>query len=85
MENLEIFTFQKANNKGADQTARMRRLVCAFVVCNRQSQGFSRLGPYDFEAQAFWPPLRVRLMLKHAILVKLTGNVKTCYPSKAYG
>ena len=24
-------TFQKANNKGADQTAQMRRLVCAFV------------------------------------------------------
>ena len=27
-------TFQKANNKGTDQSARMRRLVCAFVVCN---------------------------------------------------
>ena len=25
-------TFQKANNKGADGTARMRRQVCAFVV-----------------------------------------------------
>ena len=25
-------TFQNANNKGADQTARMCRLVCAFVV-----------------------------------------------------
>ena len=25
-------TFQIANNNGADQTARMRRLVCAFVV-----------------------------------------------------
>ena len=23
---------QAANNKGADQTARMRRLICAFVV-----------------------------------------------------
>ena len=27
-------TFQKAKNKGADQTARMRRLVCALVVRN---------------------------------------------------
>ena len=27
-------TFQKANNKGADQTARMGRLVCACVVRN---------------------------------------------------
>ena len=26
-------TFQSANNKGAVQTARMRRLVCAFVAC----------------------------------------------------
>ena len=26
--------FQKANNIGADQTAHMRSLVCAFVVCN---------------------------------------------------
>ena len=33
--------FQYANNKGADQPARMRRLVCAFVV--RQPQ--TRLGP----------------------------------------
>ena len=25
-------TFQKANNKGADQTVQMRRVVCSFVV-----------------------------------------------------
>ena len=30
------------NNKGADQSARMRRLVCTFVVCKPQRQGFSR-------------------------------------------
>ena len=41
------------NNKGADQTAGM--LVCAFVVRKQQSQGFSRRGPYDIEAQASWP------------------------------
>ena len=34
-------TFEKLNNKGADQTARMRRLVCAFVVCTQQSQSDS--------------------------------------------
>ena len=28
------FTFETENNKGADQTARMRRLVCTFVVHN---------------------------------------------------
>ena len=26
--------FQKADNKIADETARMRRLICAFVVTN---------------------------------------------------
>ena len=33
-------TFQKANNKGADQTARMRRLVCACVVRKPPNTGF---------------------------------------------
>ena len=32
LSKLRYGAFQKANNKGADQTARMRRLVCAFVV-----------------------------------------------------
>ena len=50
------FFFQIANNKGAEQTARMHRLVCAFVVCKQQSQDFSRRGPYDVEAHASWPP-----------------------------
>ena len=49
------FTFQKANNKGADQTAQMRRLVCAFVVRKQQSQSFWHQGPYDVEAQAYGP------------------------------
>ena len=37
-------TFQKANNKGADQTARMRRLVCACVVRNAPKTGFLATG-----------------------------------------
>ena len=32
--NFTYATLQKANNKGADQTARLRRLVCACVVRN---------------------------------------------------
>ena len=28
------YTIQAANNKGADQTARMCRLICTFVVRN---------------------------------------------------
>ena len=33
-------TFQKANNKCADQSVRMRRLVCAFVVRKPPKTGF---------------------------------------------
>ena len=33
-------TFQKANNKGADQTVHMRRLVCACVVYKPPQTGF---------------------------------------------
>ena len=32
-----FFTFQIANNKSADQTVWMRRLVCIFVVNKQQS------------------------------------------------
>ena len=39
-------TFKKVNNKGADQTAQMRRLVCACVVRNPPKTVFSRQGPY---------------------------------------
>ena len=40
------YTFNLANNKGADQTAQMRRLVCAFVVRKHRRQVFSCRGPY---------------------------------------
>ena len=45
-----------ANNKDADQTARMRRLVCALAVHLEQNQGFSRGGPHFtcfFKAKTF--------------------------------
>ena len=32
IKGYERYTLQNVNNKGADQTAWMRRLVCAFVV-----------------------------------------------------
>ena len=38
---------KKANNKGDDQSARMRRLVCTFVVRKPQRQVFLRRGPYQ--------------------------------------
>ena len=39
-------TFQQANNKGADQTAQMCRLVCTFVVSNPSKTGFLASWPY---------------------------------------
>ena len=38
-------TYQKANNKGADQSARMRRLVCVCVVRKPPKAGFLALRP----------------------------------------
>ena len=40
-------TYQKVNNKGADQSVQMRRLVCAFVVRKARRQVFLHYGPYD--------------------------------------
>ena len=37
---LRYVTFQNANNRGADQTAWMRRLVCTFVVRKPPKTGF---------------------------------------------
>ena len=43
-------TFQKVNNKGADQTARMRRLVCTLVVRTSPKTGFLATWPICFDA-----------------------------------
>ena len=39
-------SFQKCNNKSADQTGQMCRLVCAFIVHMQQSQAFLCQGPF---------------------------------------
>ena len=39
-------TFQKANNKGVDQFAQMRRLLFAFVVRTPLREVFLCQGPY---------------------------------------
>ena len=40
-------SFQKANNKGADQAARMRRLFCACVVRKPPKTGFVTSRPIN--------------------------------------
>ena len=46
-------TFQNLNNKGADQTARMCRLVSAFVVRKPPKTGFLLSRPIFEHAQHF--------------------------------
>ena len=41
---LNNYTIQAANKKGAGQTVRMRRLICAFVVSTCNLQSYSRHG-----------------------------------------
>ena len=55
---LKCDTFHQANNKGADQAARMRRLVCVCVVRKPPKTGFlSRQGPSNraFNQHYIWP------------------------------
>ena len=60
-------TLQKVNNIGADQTAQMRRLVCAFAVDIHQSQVFSR--------QAFVNFLSLSSPCVHRLLVNIDPRV----------
>ena len=64
------------NNKGADQTARMRRLVCACVVCKPLKTGFLALRPIFFMSSV------VQLVYQHlhdlASQAGFYGNVVEC-------
>ena len=42
---IRFDALQKANINGADQTAGMHRLICAFVVCIQSKQVFLHQGP----------------------------------------
>ena len=42
---LDVIHSKWRNNKGADQTARMGRLVCVFGVCKHPKTGFLASGP----------------------------------------
>ena len=43
--------FPIMDNQGTGQTVRMRRLVCAFVICNLPEDRFSRLVAHS---NVFW-------------------------------
>ena len=46
---MMYFTIQAANNKGVDETARMRRLICTFVVRIWHKTGFLMTWPILFQ------------------------------------
>ena len=61
-------TFQKANNKDADQSAQMCRLVCAFVVRKPQRQVSWRPGPNMAVSETFG---LTNLKLKRHLVFKI--------------
>ena len=64
-------TFQNANNKGADQSARMRRLVWVFVVRKQPKTVFSRRGPNVNMKQRLHFILRRLVQVFSAVFVKV--------------
>ena len=54
-------TSQEVNNKGADQFAQMRRMVCTFVIHKPRRQGFSRRGPYSQTVGVFFTHSKMNL------------------------
>ena len=68
-------TFQNANNQGADQTARMRRLVCACVVSKPPKTGFLASRPiYNLQFDVFMKFQN----FKHKIRLQIWLNFKFC-------
>ena len=59
IESVRYYTTQAMNNKGADQTARMRRLICTFVVRIWQKQIFSWCGSYGSGFENFLSFVRI--------------------------
>ena len=57
MGKVYYYTFQIANNKGSDQTAKMSRLVYAIVVHMQESQVFSSQGPKYEPSHIKWFPM----------------------------
>ena len=54
LETTDIILSKQRNNKGADHTARVRRLICAFVVRIWQKQVFSWRGSIFSSYLALW-------------------------------
>ena len=51
LKQVEVLYYPGSENKGADQTAQMRRLICGFVVCIWQTQVFSWCSSYN---KGYW-------------------------------
>ena len=80
METLHIESLALANNKGADQPAPMRRLMCTFVVRTQQSQVCTRQGPII-------PPLFLIGEISLILIVycrQFSGEEALFYEAEAY-
>ena len=64
-----LLGFHIANNKGTDQTERMHRLVCSFVIGKQQSFGFSRRDQ-DMMLKPMLPGLPQAIRLNNVIIVQ---------------
>ena len=72
-----MISFQTANDEGADQTARMRRLVCAFVVRKPPKQALSRRGPYEsskWSGEQVW----IRRLSEHSLVAYAVSTKISC-------
>ena len=52
---FDYYTFQTVNNKGADQSSQMCRMVCTFVVCMPKKSDFLGSRPMPYQAQYLFP------------------------------
>ena len=79
------YTVQAVNNKGADQTARMHRLICTFVVRIWHKQVFSWRGSYlrdIWDISLEWIVPRLLSFNRWNVQVFCTDvNFKHCYDS----
>ena len=75
-----LHMIRKVNNKGADQTARMRRLVCACVVCKPLKTGFlASKGPYVIVPMFFYNNYDYILYCSLLTRFRYSGKARTLW------
>ena len=73
-------TFQKANNKGADQTAWMRRLICALVVRQPPKTG-AHIITFSFEYMQILMLQKQPIVKQNQSSCEIINKGSTCFTS----